>query len=349
MTVRIRILPGDRVFEAHPHETLLEAALRAGLTPYYSCSNGTCGECKARIREGRPGAVRFHDYALSAAEKADGTVLLCCAESGTDMVIEARLADHADDIAAQEVPARVATLEVLGADVMRLVVRTPRSRTLQFLAGQHVSLEFPGLAPRNKSIASCSGYAIDLEFHVRRTPGDPFAEHVFQRLAVGAPVTVRGPWGRFTFDEAAPRPVLFLAYETGLPPIKSLIEHGMRIGFPHPMHLYWAVHDLDGHYLEGFCHALVDSLDGFQYSPLVIAPEARGGEWSAAETAMLETVRRVLVDHPDIAGYEIYATGPARNMRAAAALLKARGLPEAQLHIDHLERFEAPRLFASAG
>ena len=212
-----------------------------------------------------------------------------------------------------------------------------------------MSLEFPGLAPRNKSIASCSCYAIDLEFHVRRMPGDRFAEHVFNGLAPGAALTVRGPWGRFTFNEAAPRPVLFLAYETGFPPIKSLIEHSLRIDFPHPRHLYWAVHELDGHYLDGYCRSLVDTLDHFQYSPLVVPREASRGEWTPAETAMLESVRRVLADHPDIASYEIYATGPARNMRAAAALLLARGLPGSQLHIDHLERYEAPRLLASAG
>lgn len=348
MTVRIRIQPGDRSFEAHPHETLLEAALRAGLSPFYNCNNGSCGQCKAKIRAGEPGATRFNDYVLTNAEKADGTVLLCCAETGTDMVIETRLAENAGDLTPQAVSAKVAMLEPLSDDVMRLVLRTPRSHTLQFLAGQHVSLEFPGLEPRNKSIASCSCYAIDLEFHVRRRDGDRFAEHVFNHLAPGAPVTVRGPWGRFTFDESAPRPVLLLAYETGFSPIKSLIEQSMRVDFPHPLHLYWVVHDRDGHYLDNYCRSLVKTLDGFRYTPLVVPHEAGAGGAAAAEAAMLVAARLARSDHPDLSGCEVYAAGPARNMRAAAAYLYARDLPDAQLHIDYLERYEPVRLRVAA-
>ncbi len=343
MTVRIRIQPGDRIFEADPHETLLEAALRSGLTPYYGCGNGSCGQCQARLVKGEA-ARQYPSTALTAADAARGMVLLCCTEAGTDMVLEARLVKGVDDIPAQEIPARVVRLERLSHDVMRLVLRTPCARTLQFLAGQHVSIEIPGLLPRNKSIASCPGQAADLEFHVRHGRNDPFSEFVFHGLESGALLMLRGPIGRFTFDETVPRPVILIAYETGFPPIKSLIEHALRIGFPHPLHLYWVVHDLDGHYLDSHCRSLVDNHERFQYSPLVVQREVSVGEWSPAETAMLEATRRVLVDYPEIGGHEIYAAGPARNMRAAAALLRSRGLPDSQLHIDHLERFdEVPR------
>lgn len=345
MTVRIRIQPGDRSFEAQPHESLLEAALRAGLAPHFRCSNGSCGQCKAKVCAGQPGATRFHDYVLTAAEKAEGTVLLCCAEAGVeDMEIETRLAETAGDLAPQAVSARVAKLELLSHDVMRLVLRTSRSHTLQFLAGQHVTLEFPGLQPRNKSIASCSCYAIDLEFHVRRRRGDRFAEHVFNHLVPGTPVTVRGPWGQFTFDESAPRPVLLLAYETGFSPIKSLIEQSMRVDFPHPLHLYWMVHERDGHYLDNYCRSLAKSLDGFRYTPLVAPRAASADATAAAEAAMLVAARLAGTEHPNLAGCEVYATGPARNMRAAAAYLYAHGLPDSQLHIDSLERYEPVRL-----
>lgn len=339
MTVRIRIQPGDRIFEVDPHETLLEAALRAGLTPYYGCGNGSCGQCRARLVKGR--VARQHpNTVLSTADVEQGTVLLCCTEPGTDMVIETPLVQGVDDIRTQEISARVVRLERLGHDVMRVELRTPSSHTLQFLAGQHVSIEIPGLPPRNKSVASCPGHAGELEFHVRQGHNDPFSDYVFRSLEPNAMLILRGPAGRFTFDETAPRSVILIAYETGFPAIKSLIEHSLRTGFPHPLHLYWVVHDLDGHYLDNYCRLLVDSYEGFQYTPLVVQREVSVGEWSPAETAMIEATRRVLADYPDIGGHEVYAAGPAHNMRVASALLRARGLPEGQLHIDHLERFD---------
>jgi len=347
MTVRIRIKPGSHVFEAYPHETLLEAALRSGLAPFYRCGDGTCGQCKARILEGRPGAVRAHDFPLTASEQANGSVLLCCTETGTDMVIETALDEQADNLAAQARPARVEAVEKLTGDVMRLVVRTGRTHPFRYLAGQHASLEFPGIAPRNKSMARCPGDDTHLEFHVRRTPGDPFAQYVFDRVRPGTELSVRGAWGQFTFQEAARRPVLFLAYETGFAPINSLIEYCLHTRFPHPLHLYWVVHDLDGHYLDDYCRSLAETSDNFHYSSLVMP--GMSGEWSVAEAAMLWAVRRALSELSEIAGFEVYATGPARNMRAAAALLRARGLPAEQLHIDGLERFEDPRAQASAG
>lgn len=346
MSVRIRVQPGSRTFEAYPNETLLEAALRAGLIPYYSCCDGACGQCKARIVEGRPGVIRSHDYALTEAERASGTVLLCCTEPGTDLVIETPLVENIENPAALARPARVEAVEALNSDVVRLVVRTGRTHPLRYQAGQHVSLEFPGLPPRNKSVARGPEEDTHLEFHVRRVPGDPFSMHVFEQVTPGASLSVRGPWGRFLFNEA-PRPVLFLAYETGFAPIKSLIEHGVRTRFPHPMYLYWVVHELDGHYLDDYCRALAATSDNFHYASLVM-PEGSGG-WSAAEAAMLWAVRRALADLNEIAGYEVYATGPARNMRAASALLRARGLPPAQLHIDALDRIEGPQVKISSG
>jgi len=66
---QIHLLPSDHEFPAESHETLLEAALRAGLAPNYSCSNGSCGQCRARVVSGRLGETRFHDYVINEQTK----------------------------------------------------------------------------------------------------------------------------------------------------------------------------------------------------------------------------------------------------------------------------------------
>jgi ring-1,2-phenylacetyl-CoA epoxidase subunit PaaE len=57
------------------HETVLEAALRAGLDLPYSCRGGMCSTCRARVTEG---SVEMDvNYALEPWETAAGYVLTC--------------------------------------------------------------------------------------------------------------------------------------------------------------------------------------------------------------------------------------------------------------------------------
>jgi ferredoxin len=57
------------------HETLLESARRAGLSPPFSCEAGNCGTCMARITEGSA-TMRVND-ALDEDEVAEGYILTC--------------------------------------------------------------------------------------------------------------------------------------------------------------------------------------------------------------------------------------------------------------------------------
>ena len=53
MAISIKFLPEDRLVEASQEDTILEAALRAGLEISHSCGGfGTCGTCRVWVREG---------------------------------------------------------------------------------------------------------------------------------------------------------------------------------------------------------------------------------------------------------------------------------------------------------
>ncbi len=336
MTAKIHLLPSDHEFPAEPQETLLEAALRAGLAPSYRCSNGSCGQCRARVVSGRLGEIRFHDYVISEPDKAQGTFLMCSAHAAEDLVIEASEAGGVGDIPHQQVITRVNKIERLGEDLLVLHLRTPRNQTLRFLAGQHVSMEIAGLAPRNKSIASCPCNAMHLQFHIKRVPGDPFADYIFSQLRLNQPVALSGPYGSFTLDEHAGRPLILLAYETGFAPIKSLIEHAIALEFAQAMHLYWVVRRAGEHYLENYCRSWSDALDDFTYTPL------SGDGADAASTTEHDFLlggQRIVQDYPDLAGHDVYVNGPEPLMGQTRDLLLAHGLPEQRLFIDYLQRF----------
>ena len=65
-------------------ETILDATLRARPDAPYSCTNGVCGTCRARLVSGE---VRMdRNYALEPEEVAAGIVLACQSHPVTDAV-----------------------------------------------------------------------------------------------------------------------------------------------------------------------------------------------------------------------------------------------------------------------
>jgi ferredoxin len=84
---RIVLQPAGRAFEAAEGQTLLQAALAAGVPMPSSCRNGTCRTCRTRLVEGR--AVHIIEWpGLSREEKAEGWILPCVACAVSDLVLE---------------------------------------------------------------------------------------------------------------------------------------------------------------------------------------------------------------------------------------------------------------------
>lgn len=279
MTHRIRLVPSGREFDAEAQETVLEAALRNGVNLPYNCSGGSCGACKARLLDGQIAAPRFHDYVFTEAEKAQGYVLLCSISAGSDMTLGVSEIGGVHQIPRQQVATRVAQIERLGEHYVNLTLRTPRSQTLQFLAGQHVELRIGDELCCDAAIASCPCNGMFLQFHLARRADEPFTVHVFERLRQNDIIDVTGPFGDFTLDESSARPLVMVAQDTGFAPVKSLLEHVIALELPQPLTLIWASAFEDGFYMANLCRSWVDALDNFTYQPLFLEPD---GEVAAA-------------------------------------------------------------------
>ncbi len=287
MSYTIRLLPGGQEFQAEAHETLLDAALRCGVNVHYNCSNGSCGGCGVRVVSGEVGDTRFHDYVIKEPEKSQGHVLLCSVTAASDMVIESIATSDTDEIPRQSIDAKVTKIEPIGDDHLVLHLRTPRTHTLRFLAGQQVALHVADISPRRLFVASCPCNGMVLQFHLRRDPGDAFISHIFNRLAVNDPVHIDGPVGNFVLDDDASRPLVMIAQDTGFAPIKSLIEHAIALELPQPQRLFWIASMPGGHYLENYCRSLKSSLDDFDFTLL----QARSdGELPRLVTEIAEAV-----------------------------------------------------------
>jgi CDP-4-dehydro-6-deoxyglucose reductase len=317
-TVKIRLLPGNLEFEQRPGESLLEAALRGGVTLDYSCASGTCGRCKARRVSGDFVKLRPHDATLSESERARGDLLLCSYAATGEAAIEIGAAADARSIPHQRIETRVRKLETLPGDVLLLHLRTPRSQTLDYLAGQCVTLTLADGGTRTLAVASCPCDPMNLQFHLR--PADDPAFHARARaLRNGDTVRVNGPEGAFTFSGHTAPSVTFIAVESGFAPIKSLLEHVLSLELPQRVQLIWRVRRADDLYLDNYCRALADALENFAYLPVI--------------TADVESALGAPLDQYATADGEFYVAAPPAQASLLTDMLTKRGVASRQLHV----------------
>ncbi|MHB1189184.1 2Fe-2S iron-sulfur cluster-binding protein [Thiobacillus sp.] len=323
MSAHVTIQPSGHEFFVDGNDTLLEAALRNGVSLNYGCSNGNCGECKARLVSGEVKKVHAHDYVLKQAEKDAGVILLCAYAPVNDVVIEANVAE-ARDIPVQQLAAKVKSVEVFNPQMAALHILAPRSQRLRFLGGQSIQVGTKGVSGRY-AIASCPCEDRHIEVQIPRRPGDPFAELLFSALKANDTVELEGPYGEFVLDEDSPRPVIFLAFGAGFAPIKSLIQHAMSLEIAESMDLHWLA-DEAGHYQDNLCRAWADALDNFNYVP---------HEPTDDLDALLKSI---VMDYPDLHRFDVYAAGSAAQLEQAREHFVREGLHEARWFAEAIDR-----------
>lgn len=324
VAANVEIIPSGHEFFVEGSESILNASVRAGLNLSYGCSSGNCGSCKARVVSGRVWKIRDHDYVLSEQEKRMGYILTCSNTAVTDVMLEAAEALSVADLPEQEIRSTVRKIEPLAADVMVLHVRTPRTQTLRFMAGQRARLALDGGGEAELHIASCPCDGRSLEFYVRRAGTGGFAARVFGDLKPQSLVTVTGPFGEFVLEEESSDPSVFIAYGDGLAPVKSLIEHAVSIDVIEAFHLYWLTSAESGHYMDHWCRSLRDALDNFRYVPL---PGVGGAE----------LVDRLQADCGELGGYRFYVVGSGEQVSATQGALLAKDVAPERIRTEILD------------
>ncbi len=277
--------------------------------------------CKAKVVSGEVMKIRPHDFVIPEAERLSGYVLLCSHTPVTDLVVEAHEAGGAQDIPLQKITTRIKRTELLSDDTMLLHLQTPRTNRLRFLAGQSVALKSPDGATHTYAVASCPCDDRNIQFHVRRQESAPFADYVFNQLKPSDMIALEGPTGEFILDDDSSRSLIFVAFDTGFAPVKSLIEHAMALDASESLHLYWVAAGQGGHYLDNLCRSWNDALDNFSYAPLTTQ----------------SALRQALGEHPRLAECDVYVAGPAQAAHAAEYALLEHGLPRPRLRLSALE------------
>ncbi len=329
MSFSITVRPSGHVFQAEAQETLLEAALRSGVNLNYSCNGGRCGDCKARLLQGRLGDSVFSDYKFSPEEIAQNSILLCRAHAASDLEIEASEATSVADIPRQTITTRLSKIERYAEHTLVFQLRTPRSKTLRFLAGQHVQLRLAGGQEKDLAVASCPCNGMVLHFHLPCRAGDPFADYFFNHIKHGESVAVNGPFGSFTLDEKPDRPMVMVAEDTRIASIKSLIEQAINIDTTQPIHLFWLAREGRGHYYDNYCRSWTQALDNYAYSPLYVSTAAGPAEYE-------QLGESIAARYPGLQRQDIYLSGSADMERVFERVFMRHGAHGHRLHVANL-------------
>jgi len=319
--------PDHKTVSARFDETLLDAGLRQDIELPYECRNGGCGACKCTVLQGRVDPGLYQPSALSAEELAQGKVLLCCATALEDAEIEYQPGTAPK--AFREYTARVARMEKLAHDVMRVLLRLPKSEKISFKAGQYLNIILDDGERRAFSFANPPHEAEFVELQIRLVPGGRFTSHVFEGMKEGDELRFEGPLGDFSLRESA-RPIVFVAGATGFAPVKSMVEDAFKKGLKRPMHLYWGVRSLRDLYLPDLPVRWAREHDNFHFIPVLSDP-APEDAWTGSTGLVHEAI---LKDFPDLKLHEIYACGSVKMVEAIFPTLKEHGAEEGACFSD---------------
>lgn len=330
MSFQISLEPGGQQFPADTDQTILEAALAAGLVLPYGCRDGACGACKGKVIRGEV-TLAGSATALSDADRAAGMTLFCSAHARSDLVLEARNVSRAGDIPIKKLPCRVQRLTRAAPDVMVIELKLPASEPFRFRAGQYVDFLLADGRRRSFSIANAPHREDAMELHVRLVPGGEFTEHVFNAMKERDILRFEGPLGSFGLHEESQAPIVLLAGGTGFAPIKSIVEHAIQSGIARPMTLYWGSRSRAGLYMDELARSWEKILPGFRYVP-VLSEAGAEDDWHG-RTGLVH--RAVIEDLPDLSAHEVYACGSPAMIDAARSELTAQcGLPKEAFFAD---------------
>ncbi len=317
-------------FAADPAEdSLLRAALRAGIAFPHECSVGGCGACRYELLEGEVEELWPEAPGLSERDRRRGKRLAC----QTRLRGDARLRVRCDEAYLPAVaPVRIDSVltgrRMLTHDMAELSFEA--SQPVFFLPGQYALLALPGVhGLRAYSMSNVADGASLLQFIVRRTPGGAGSRLLVDTMAVGSMVTIDGPYGHAYLREQVDRPLVCIAGGSGLAPMLSIATRAVALG--KEVDFFFG-----GRSPDDLCaQPSLSALPGFGTRLRLheVVSGSDHGKWRGATGWVHEAVERQVSDGPLERQY--YFAGPPAMIEAVQELLMLRlQVPFGQIHFD---------------
>jgi CDP-4-dehydro-6-deoxyglucose reductase len=144
---------------------------------------------------------------------------------------------------------------------------------------------------------------------------------------------IEGPLGQFWFRRESPRPALLIGGGTGYAPLRSMLHSLLEVGDRRPLHLFWGAQTARDLYEDEQIRALCSQHPNLRYVPVLSAPTPED-RWQGREGWVHATA---LADYPDLARFDVYASGPPVMVETIRREFTQRGLPVEQLFFDSFD------------
>lgn len=330
----VRIEPLGIELPVQGSQSVLQAALEAGVDFPHSCKVGTCMACRSRLSSGKVKAIRDFSYVLSAEELKAGYILACQAKvaPGERIVLEVEIDSqrpHFPQITSQ---GRITAQVPLTHDIVEL--RVTLDQPLAYAAGQYAALR-PAHIERAReysfATAPTPGGDRELSFFIRLTPGGQFTGWLFDQPRVGEMLEITGPGGDFWL-RAADTPLVFVAGGSGLAPVLSVLEAAAQAGVARDAVFLFGARTQGDLYKLDVIEAIASRwAAAFRFLP-VLSHEPPGSGWTGARGLVTEFLTAPHV--ADMASCHAYLCGPPPMIDAALSVLAAAGVADGHIHYD---------------
>jgi CDP-4-dehydro-6-deoxyglucose reductase/ferredoxin-NAD(P)+ reductase (naphthalene dioxygenase ferredoxin-specific) len=304
---------------------ILDGALAAGIAYPYSCRAGNCSSCKSHLVDGEIEMMDYSEFALSESERAEGIILACRAVPWSDCTVEVLDEEELVLHPGRQLACTVRAIERATHDIVILRLAVASGGPMNYEPGQYARLTFPGLPPRDFSMAA--PYRPDeLEFHLRCVPDGVVSGYVAERAQIGDPVRVEGPFGTAYLRERHAGPVILAGGGTGLAPMLAMLDALLASGIERRIDIYVgarAERDL-------YAHDRLAAAERAGVAVQRVLSEPDGT--TTHRTGFLADALRD--DALDLTGAKVYLAGPPVMVDTCIAVLEARGVPRRDMHAD---------------
>lgn len=320
----ITLTSGKR-FPAAPGMSLLDAATQADVALPYSCRTGRCSTCKCKVLQGETVALQA-ETGLTAAEQAEGWILGCVREAASDVLLEVEDLGGITLPTPRTLPCRIASLDKLAPDVLKVTLRLPPTADFHFMAGQYIDVIGPGGLRRSYSLARAMASDRLLELHIRAVKGGAMSHYWFAQAQVNDLLRLHGPLGTFFLRDPRDLDVILLATGTGLAPVKAMLESladAPAEAQPRSVRVLWGGRVPTDLYLD------LRSIAG-PHEDIPVLSRA-GNEWGGARGHVQDVLLGL---QPDLAHAAVYACGSDAMIHSAREALVQAGLPRQRFYSD---------------
>ncbi len=266
------------------------------------------------------------EQGLNETELAMGFILTCCRSALSDLELDVDDLGDIAEIQPKTLPCRIDSIDMVAADVVKIILRTPPNNTLRYIAGQYIDVIGKEGVRRSYSLANAQREDGKLELHVRHVPQGVMSQYWFGGAQSNDLLRLEGPLGTFSLRNAKPSNLIFLATGTGIAPVKAMLEtlatESQQLAGK-CIYIYWGGRTESDLYWS----PQLLQLD-LNFIPVLSRADA---QW-AGRTGYVQDA--LLADSIDLADSVVYACGSDAMIHSAREQLLAVGLPYKNFYSD---------------